>query len=188
MRTFIAIEIGEHVRRELASFQKELRDTGAQVRWVRPETMHLTLAFLGETPEPGLAHVRAAMELSAEGSPALHLDVSGAGTFGSSRSPRVVWAGLSGDVVGLQALQGRLAEVLRSDGFETEDRPFSPHITLGRIRGKRNLDEMIKRIDAAADHPFGTIEATALTLFKSDLRPEGALHTPIYHAHLSCPP
>ena len=184
MRSFIAIEISNTVRSELGSFQKDLRDTGAQVRWVRPTTMHLTLAFLGEVPEPGLDHIRAAMDLSTEDTPALHLDVTGAGTFGSRRSPRILWAGLRGDVEGLQVLQGKLAEALRTAGFETEDRPFSPHITLGRIRGRRNLDAMMERIKNAADHPFGTIEATAITLFESDLRPEGALHTPIYHAHL----
>ncbi len=185
MRTFIAIEISDEVRSGLAAFQKELRDTGAQVRWVRAETMHLTLAFLGEVPEPGLEQVRAAMELGAEGSPTLHLNVSGAGTFGSRRSPRVVWAGLRGDVTALQNLQRKLAEALRTAGFETEDRPFSPHITLGRIRGKRNMDAMLERIDAASDRSFGTIDADATLLFKSDLRPEGAVHSAIHEVSLS---
>ncbi|MDP6631360.1 MAG: RNA 2',3'-cyclic phosphodiesterase [Kiritimatiellia bacterium] len=184
MRTFIAIEIDSSVRAQLAAFQRRLRATGAQVRWTRPETMHLTLAFLGEVPDPGLEIVRAAMELSVEDSHALHLEVEGIGTFGSSRSRRIVWADLRGDVAGLQALQSRLAEALLAAGFETEDRPFSPHITLGRIHGRRNMDAMMKRIDNAKDHTFGSIEATAITLFKSELRPAGALHTPIYHAHL----
>jgi 2'-5' RNA ligase len=187
MRSFIAIEISDEVRSGLAAFQKELRNTGAQVRWVRPETMHLTLAFLGELPEAGIESVRAAMDLSVEGSPALHLDVSGAGTFGPRRSPRVVWAGLGGDVEALQAIHAKLAEALRAAGFETEDRPFSPHITLGRIRGRRNLDAMLERIDTAADQSFGSIQVKAITFFKSELLPEGALHTPVFEASLTNP-
>jgi 2'-5' RNA ligase len=185
MRSFIAIEITDDIRQALTDFQQELRKTRAQVRWVRPETMHLTLAFLGEVPEPGLDSIRTAIELSTEGVSPLHLDVAGAGTFGSRRSPRVVWAGLGGDVEGLQTVYAKLAEALRAAGFETEDRPFSPHITLGRIRGKRNLDAMLKRIDAAADRSFGTIEATAITLFKSELRPDGAVHSVVYKRSMS---
>jgi len=185
MRSFIAIEISNEVRCQLGLLQKELRNTGAQVRWVRPETMHLTLAFLGEVPEPGIESVRAAMELAAEGSPALNLNVSGAATFGSRRSPRVVWAGLGGDVEGLQEVYTKLTEALRTAGFETEDRPFCPHITLGRIRGKRNLEAMLKRIDAAADQSFGSVQATAITLFNSELHPEGAIHTPVFQAQLA---
>ncbi len=184
MRAFIAIETGEHVKQALGAFQRKLRGTGAQVRWVRPETMHLTLAFLGEVPEPGLQSVRAAMELSVEEFHALHLEVHGTGTYGPTRSPRIIWADLRGDTAGLQQLQSRLAEALRAAGFQTEDRPFSPHITLGRIHGKRNLDAMMKRIEAAADQPFGTIEATAITLFESVLHPEGAVHSPAFNAEL----
>jgi len=176
------------VRAMLTAFQQELRATGAQVRWVRPAAMHLTLAFLGEVDEKYLDDIRTAMTLGAEGSPPMQLDVCGTGTFGSSRAPRVVWANLRGDVAGLQRLQSRLADALRTAGFETEERPFAPHITLGRIHGRRNLDTMLKRIESAADRPFGAIAVTALTLFRSDLRPEGALHTPLFRAPLNPSP
>lgn len=185
MRSFIAIEISAEARECLAAFQRELRATGAQVRWVRPEAMHLTLAFLGEVDEKYLDDIRAAMTLSAEASPPLQLELQGTGTFGSSRSRRVVWVDIRGDVDGLQKLQTQLAEALRAAGFETEDRKFSPHITLGRIHGRRNLDGMMKRVDAASDRRFGSITVNNLTFFRSTLRPEGALHTVVFQSELA---
>jgi len=185
MRLFIAVEMGPDVRARMAEFQRELRATGAQVRWVRAEAMHLTLAFLGEVDTKYMAEIRTAMILAAESSPPLSLNLQGAGLFGSARSPHVVWAALQGDVEGLQAVQAQLAEALRAAGFETENRKFSPHVTLGRIHGKRNLDSMMKRVNGAADRPFGSIDANALTLFHSELRPEGALHTEVFRAILS---
>jgi 2'-5' RNA ligase len=184
MRSFIAIEIDDGVRRELAAFQQLLRVTRAQVRWVRPEAMHLTLAFLGEVDETALDGIQTAMTVSAEASAPLQLEFCGTGTFGPPRSPRVVWVDIRHDVKGLLKLQSSLAASLRAIGFETESRPFAPHITLGRIHGPLNLDEMMKRVDKASHRSFGTIEATRLTLFKSDLHPEGATHTPVFHADL----
>nr|WP_240619753.1 RNA 2',3'-cyclic phosphodiesterase [Blastococcus sp. TF02-8] len=127
-------------RRDLEGAVAPLRELPGAPRWGPPERWHLTLLFLGRVPD-GLvpALVRAATPAVAA-TPHLTLRLAGGGRFGSLRRPQVAWAGLDGDVAPLVALAGRLADAARGLGLEVEDRPFRPHLTLGRWRPGRPAD------------------------------------------------
>ncbi len=109
-------------------------------RWTEPGRWHLTLLFLGAVPREQLPELAARAAPVVAAAPPLRLRVAGAGRFGSARHPSVAWAGLAGDVAPLTELAGRLADAARSLGLPVEDRPFRPHLTLGRWRPRQPAD------------------------------------------------
>lgn len=172
-RTFIAERLPDAIRAQLALQIESLKSRlPAAVRWVAPESLHLTLAFLGELDDARLAAAKEATAVAAhEGAP-FTLVLTHLGTFGPARSPRVIWAGVTGDIAALGNLQDRLATELELRGFPREDRPFSPHLTLARVKEllrpdfARDLPELLRA--APAEH--GTWQVHELCVMKSDLR------------------
>ncbi len=133
-RLFVAIELPEQVRAALAELQARLRRHGLDgLRWVRPEGIHLTLKFLGETPKDRVPEIAAALDAAGKGIAPHELALGALGTFGSRNSPRVVWVDLNGDIEVLLRLQRQVDRALEAIGFPRETRPFSPHLTLARI-------------------------------------------------------
>ena len=176
-RLFVALEPPEPVRRRLAALADELRRGAGRaaddVRWVRPENVHLTLQFLGAVPEERVAAVEAALrEAAADGRP-LSLSLRGAGGFPNARRPRVLWAGLEGDVASLAALVTALGARLAKLGFPPEERPFSPHLTLGRARDGRGAPGLAGALAHAAQAEATPWRAAELVLFESHLSPKG---------------
>jgi len=176
-RLFVALDPPEPVRRRLAVIAAELR-RGApraadEIRWVAPENVHLTLQFLGAVPEERVADVEAALHAAATGARPLALEVRGAGGFPNARRPRVLWAGLGGDLAPLAALAAEVGRGLAPLGFPPEDRPFSPHLTLGRARDRRGAPGLAGALAAAAQSAGTPWRATELTLFESHLSPKG---------------
>jgi 2'-5' RNA ligase len=157
-----------------------------EVRWVAPENVHLTLQFLGNAPEERLEEVKGAVAAAAAASRPLHLEVRGAGGFPNARRPRVIWAGLSGDVALLGPLAKDLGARLAPLGFPPEDRPFSAHLTLGRARnGAPGLAGAL----AALEHAEGaSFRAAELVLFRSHLSPKGPTYEAILRAPLGTAP
>jgi 2'-5' RNA ligase len=189
-RLFVAIEPPDAVRRRLAAMVAELRRLGgraaSEVRWVAPENVHLTLQFLGNAPEERLGEVKDAVTAAAAASRPLHLEVQGAGSFPNARRPRVIWAGLAGDVAPLGPLVKDLGARLAPLGFPPEDRPFSAHLTLGRARGGA---PGLAGALAALEHAEGaSFRATELVLFRSHLSPRGPTYEAILRAPLGTAP
>jgi 2'-5' RNA ligase len=177
-RLFVALDPPDPVRRRLAALADELRRgagrAGEEVRWVRPENLHLTLQFLGAVPEERVTAVEAALrEAAAEAGRPLHLQVRGAGAFPNARRPRVIWAGLEGDVAPLVALASALGARLAKLGFAPEDRPFAPHLTLGRAREGRGAPGLAGALAAAALVEPTPWRVPELVLFESHLSPRG---------------
>jgi 2'-5' RNA ligase len=174
---FVALEPPEPVRRRLAVLADELRHgagrAGDEVRWVPPENVHLTLQFLGAVPEERVAGVEAALRDAAAGARPLSLSLHGAGGFPNARRPRVLWAGLEGDVAPLADLVRDLGARLAKLGFPPEDRPFSPHLTLGRARDARGAPGLAGALARAARIEPTPWRATELVLFESHLSPRG---------------
>jgi RNA 2',3'-cyclic 3'-phosphodiesterase len=131
VRLFFAIELPSGVRETLGGLRPV---DSKEYRWVDPALLHVTLAFLGQQPEERLDVLEQVGRSAAGASEPGVLRLGQAGSFGPRREPRVLWIGLDGDLPALLALQARLATALRGAGFELEDRPFSPHITLARRR------------------------------------------------------
>jgi len=177
-RTFLAIELPQAVR---AALDYEITRLSAQLHiqwWVKTDNLHLTLTFLGELNDVQLA---AASEATAEAARQCHpfaLQLAGLGTFGPPRSPRVIWAGVGGDVERLLALQSRLADALEARGFPREERPFSPHLTLARIKAPLPRTELnrLPQLLAGSVQP-APWTADAIAVMKSELLRPAARYT-----------
>ena len=190
-RLFVAVEPSDAVRRRLGALRKELeRAAGrhaAEVRWVAPENVHLTLQFLGAVPEERVAPVEQALAEAARTSAPLQLELHGAGAFPSARRARVLWAGVRGEVAPLASLVTELGRRLAPLGYPPEERPFSPHLTLGRARDPRGVSGMAAALTAHEEGPGVRWPVTELVLFRSHLSPRGPTYEALAHAPLGAP-
>jgi 2'-5' RNA ligase len=180
LRLFVAVVLPAAWHEALAAAQEELRRAGLRLRYVRPEGIHLTLKFLGETPAARLRAISAALGAAAVGADACTIELSGAGTFGPRRRPRVVWYGLAGELDGLAALQQRVEERLGAVGFAREGREFRPHLTLARVPDDlppaeaERVGPAVERLRTRPAQPF---RVEAIVLMQSRLGPGGARYT-----------
>jgi 2'-5' RNA ligase len=177
IRSFIALDIGKDVRANLDKLQARLKSCPAEVKWVRAGAIHCTLRFLGSiSPDKiGLAHQ--AMIEACSGQTSFLVEVRGLGMFPNPRRPRVIWAGLEGGKEQLAGLFQALEKSLVARGFGPADRPFQPHLTLGRVKSPRGIDALLKIMEPEQGKLYGTFQAERLTLFKSQLHPGGAIYS-----------
>jgi len=178
LRAFIAVELDEAIRQRLGEAQDRLRSAPCSVKWVKPELMHLTLRFLGEVDEALVGILEQVMASAAQGVAPVEVTLAGLGAFPERGAPRVVWAGMQ-DNGSLCLLNRRLEEGVRRLGFAPEDRPFHPHLTLGRVNGRQGADELRRRLDAQAAAEFGSCTIAELILMQSVLSPAGPTYTPL---------
>jgi RNA 2',3'-cyclic 3'-phosphodiesterase len=182
-RTFVAVDLGAEARAYLAREIARLSRALPSVRWTNPESLHLTLAFLGELDDERLALVEAAAREAARAVKPFALRVAGLGTFGRPHAPSVVWAGVSGNVRRLIALHEALAAGLEARGFPREARPFSPHLTLARLRAPLTAPELGRLTSllgpAAKDSPpaEAPIAVDHIDVMKSELLRPAARYT-----------
>ena len=171
MRLFIAIELPNEVRKKLADVQRALRPL-ADAKWVDPESIHITLKFLGEVPEKQLDDINEAMTgLSWK---PFTITVRGVGFFPGNRSPRVFWAGLEAPT--MQGLAEQLDSKMDQLGFEKEKRAFRPHITLARARDTRLDSTLVSGASQYEEHDFGSFVADRVFIIKSTLTPTGSVY------------
>lgn len=189
LRTFIAIELTSELRDSLGQLQHHLQAQVAprSVRWVRPEGVHLTLKFLGDTAVDRVDAVSAELAQAASEVCPFSFTVGGLGCFPNTQRPRVLWVGLqepTGELARLRnAIEARVAPL----GFPTEKRPFSPHLTLGRVQRRASKSEVreIGQIVASSEIGIvGAVATTTIAYIKSDLRPSGAVYTILDRATL----
>lgn len=178
-RTFIAVEMGSRARDALAATNRDLAEALPDVRFVDPASMHLTLAFLGELDDERLKLAHEATAIAAREHEPFELAVDGLGVFGPRRAPRVIWAGVSGATDRLLAVQRRLTDELIARGFPPEERAYSPHLTLARLKRPLTGDELT-RLERFVHTPVvdpAPIPVTSLDVMKSELTRTGALYT-----------
>jgi 2'-5' RNA ligase len=193
LRTFIAIELDDKLRNSLGRLQDQLREqvVPGSVRWVRPEGIHLTLKFLGDTPLEEVEEVKVALAQAAATVGPFTFRLAGLGCFPSTRQPNVVWVGLHESSGTLTRLRDAVEADVAPLGFPTENRPFKPHLTLGRVQrtGSRRQPSAARGIgEVVAVTTIGTIgEMTAHTVsyIRSDLKPSGAVYTTLSEARLA---
>ena len=178
IRTFICIELPESIKQKMELLENQLRGVDAQVSWVRPSNVHLTLKFLGGVPTHKIDRVSQAAERAARDIAAFEVEVAGAGCFPSARSPRVLWVGLAGVPDPLANLYKRLEEELAALGFEPEKRRFAPHLTIGRLRSPRNGAELAQNL-IAIGFESERFAAREVIVMRSQLKPTGSIYTPI---------
>ncbi len=174
MRCFVALDLPEPVRNHLAKVTAPLRER-FDVKWVPPEQMHLTLAFAGEAPDERareFADLVRSLPL-----PPIQLSLDSLGCFPAKGEPRGVWAGLGGDIAAVMALHAELVARGGEFGIEREKRGFTPHVTLGRVKGRFGVyalaDAAAKLGEQLNRKPF---TPTGLALYASELRPTGPSH------------
>jgi 2'-5' RNA ligase len=182
VRTFIAIELDETIRIALADLQERLKAKVPRdsVRWVKPEGIHLTLKFLGNVPANRIEEVERVLTRSCAGFSAFSFSVGGLGCFPNPRRPRVVWVGVQEESETLKRLQKAIEEGMERLGFPPEGRRFHAHLTLGRTQRRassgdvRRLGQLVEETNIGE---LGQMEARAVSLMKSDLKPMGAVYT-----------
>jgi 2'-5' RNA ligase len=184
IRAFIAIELDNTVHDELEKIQRRLRaePISGLVRWVTPDSMHLTLKFLGDMDPARVPHVVAAIQTACVGIAPFEMAVRGAGCFPNYQRPNVIWAGLTGQVQPATLLAQHIEDECARLGFEPDGRPFSPHLTLGRVMReaappeRRQIGETVRRLDINLK---SIIRANEVTLIRSELKPAGSVYTPL---------
>jgi RNA 2',3'-cyclic 3'-phosphodiesterase len=179
IRTFIAFELPDAVVQTAGALQLDLKTRGLKLRWVRPLNMHLTLKFLGEIPPDRTADVAQAMRQAARDASPLELIVQGMGVFPGLRKPRILWIGLGGQTDELKKMQADLEDELTALGFQRENRPFRAHLTLARIDRRIDAQQLLQGIQEVVGFEPRAFQASELILFKSDLRPQGPVYTPL---------
>ncbi|MCL0087321.1 RNA 2',3'-cyclic phosphodiesterase [Dehalococcoidia bacterium] len=189
IRAFIAIELPDQAKCDLSQLLNSIRPGQERaVKWVNPDSIHLTLKFLGNIPAEKVANIARAIGEAAAVAKPFTVELQGLGAFPSLRSPRVVWVGVGGDVQLIVNLQKRIDQVLIPLGFPTERRQFSPHLTLGRVRDKatsqerRSLGESIRSMRLEGSPPFLVDE---VCLMRSTLTSAGAIYHRLASIHLT---
>lgn len=190
LRLFVALELPQAVRSGLESVSRQLRrlvpDTVC--RWVRPEGIHLTLKFLGETAGARLPALREALDASVSAFGPITLTPGGVGHFGGRHGIRVVWIGLEGEIERAAGLAGQIDRALAELGFSREKRPFRPHLTLGRVRDRASRVEkerLAAGLDSFETPELPSFQAHDVVLMASKLLPGGARYDALHRTALS---
>jgi len=180
VRAFVAIELDDNLKTTLADAQRRLaKATDLPVRWVRPESIHLTLQFLGDVGEERLDDIMQALAQATESSPLFSIGLGEFGAFPSLKRARVLWVRVAGDASALQSIRGRIAHSLTRVGFPMGNRAFQAHLTLGRMRGAPLAvpSEAIDAVRVADPTQEPHQHVTHVSLMRSQLKPDGAVHT-----------
>ena len=185
MRGFVAIALPDEIRAALASVQQDLAKSQADVAWVSPANLHVTLKFLDEISDEQARAVTALLQRIAGREASFALSLSGVGAFPSREAPRVVWVGLSEG----NEIIARIAEEIEREGaalaLPKEMRTFSPHLTIGRVRSPQHRAALVQALATAAWQPPEPWEASSLILYQSVLRADGPRYSVVAEVPLS---
>jgi 2'-5' RNA ligase len=175
MRLFVALDIPEDIRNQLAALVSKLRLVSQNARWARIEGLHVTLKFLGETSSEKAAEIKTTLSSIPTRAP-IPINFHGLGFFPDARRPRVLWAGVKAGLP-LASLAAEVDRSLQPLGIPIEERVFSPHLTLARFDTPRGLDALHAAIETAGLLDFGVTTAKEFHLYQSVLKPGGAEYT-----------
>lgn len=177
IRAFIAATLAESTIEEIAKVRLLLQEAKGDIRWTRLEGLHLTLKFLGDITRSQVEPILSVLQDVVHQRQTLNLVAQGLGAFPSLRRPRVLWVGLKGE--GIAELSEAIETALMPLDFPPEEREFTPHLTLGRVRSPRGWERVFSLIKEHEQAYFGESRIDQLTLFQSELRPDGAIYTPL---------
>jgi len=183
VRLFIAIEIPEHIRTAFASLLRDFRPLAPQLKWVRPENLHVTLKFLGETDSTKLAVLHNVLSGVRSAEP-VNLEFRGLGFFPNEKRPRVFWAGMESSA-NLKSLAADIDQATHRLGFPLEERPFAPHLTLARFPLPGVPPKLLQAMNDKSRQPFGSLQAHEFHLIESKLKPTGAEYTTLQTFHFA---
>mgnify|MGYP001033121551 CR=1 FL=1 len=177
IRSFLAIELPKTIQKKIEEIQEDLKSSRADVKWMNPENIHLTLKFFGNIEESKIDPIVKSIEGTTRKVSRFSLKVRGMGAFPHLKNPRVIWIGLVDGKEVLADFQKQLEKTLEEIGFQPEERSFHPHLTMGRARSPKGRNELIGRIEKYREEELGDFQVERVVLFKSDLRPSGPIYT-----------
>ena len=180
MRLFLALPIEKQILNALANATDRLRESRAPVRWVRPEGMHLTMKFLGDTDDNRVEPLVEAVTGVTQSILPFPISVTGVGGYPNLRRPRVLWAGVVENSGTLERLWKGVEEETERLGWEREKRRFSPHVTIGRVKGNMNIARLATAMEGIKDEHWGDQEVDSLVLYSSQLKPGGAVYEKVH--------
>jgi 2'-5' RNA ligase len=183
LRCFIALDISDQIRRDCGDIIERLKKHDADVKWVRSDNMHLTLKFLGKTPQKVLPKIQEYLFNVVLSYNPFYIRIYTTGVFPNRKYPRVIWVGVEDSDI-LKRLNVDIEDTMGSLGFKKEQRSFKPHLTLGRVRSQKGVMPLVHDLDMYKDKDFGNIHVKKIKLMKSELKPQGAIYSCLYEIPL----
>jgi 2'-5' RNA ligase len=189
LRAFIALEIPSKVQEDIYHATSKLRkETGSLIRWVPAENMHLTLQFLGDVSSSNVDFLTHMLRTEADAHHCFEIHLTGLGAFPSQKRPRVIFLGIQAPAE-LGALQHAVESATRRLGYESEDRGFSPHLTIGRVKNAVRISvadqqKIRHALEETKIDSLGTARVDSVHLYKSDLKPTGSVYAKLFSAPL----
>ncbi len=184
IRTFVAVDLDQAVRNRTVALQDTLKETGTEVKWVEPENLHVSLLFLGEVGDREIIDVCRTVAETAQKHSSFTMSVETAGCFPHPRRPRVLWVGIGEGKQALCAIHDDLETALLDLGFRREERKYSPHITLGRVKSDRPTDSLASALAQQSGWTGGEIQVSELLVMGSKLTSQGPEYTVLSRAKL----
>ena len=185
IRSFVAIEISPDIKAHIKGVQNEFKASTSDVRWVRSEGMHLTLKFLGGIEQERIPEIANVLKECSTATGPFSLGIRSLGAFPNETNPKVIWIGVEDESGRLQAVQQAMEKGLSAIGFKAEKRAFTPHLTLGRLKSPKGKRAISQQLEASRKYDCGTFAVKEICLFKSDLKPSGAVYTKLKTFELS---
>lgn len=183
LRCFISIEIPETIKQNIGNFIETLKKRDADVRWVENKNIHLTLKFLGKTPEKLLSPLYESLQNIAISYKPLYIRICKTGVFPNKKYPRVIWIGIEDSEI-LKRLQRDIEDSITLLGFQKEEKAFLPHLTIARVRSQKRIESLMTELDNYKEKDFGVFEVTGIKLMRSELKPTGAEYYCIFEIPL----
>ena len=179
LRCFIALDISELIRQDISEIIDRLKKHRADVKWVPVSNIHLTLKFLGNTPENVLPKIKDCLFSVVLSYNPFYISIYATGVFPNRRYPKVIWIGVR-DSEMLKNLHSDIDNAVGSIGFKKETRTFNPHLTIGRVRSQKGIMNLVDELDSYREKEFGNIHVKTIKLMKSELSPRGATYSCLY--------
>lgn len=183
LRCFISIEIPETIKKDIGELVEILRKRDFDIRWVENKNIHLTLKFLGKTPEKLLSSIHESLQNVAISYDPIYIRICKTGAFPNRKYPRVIWVGIE-DSDTLKKLQRDIEDSITLLGFQKEERTFHPHLTIARVKSQKGIEALMSELDNYKEKDFGIFEAKSIKLMRSELKPTGAQYHCIFEISL----
>jgi len=177
IRSFIAIEISESVRKKIADLQEELKKHKERISWTKPDNIHLTLKFLGDIEESKTKSIGESLTIATKELQPFNFFVKELGVFPNFRRPRVLWVGINNPGNELNNIHSKIEQQLNQLGFQKEKKRFNPHLTIGRVKSQVS-DQFIERFKTVK-FDGNEVKVAEIIFMKSQIHPKGAIYTPL---------
>lgn len=179
VRSFIAIAIPEPIKEQIGKLIGLFGKYNADVKWTKYENLHLTIKFLGDTPELLLPKIHESLIATVSSFKPFYIRIYGTGAFPNKKYPRVIWAGLEHSEI-LTSMAQEIEYSMVHFGYQRERKKFNPHLTLGRVRSQKGIIDIMKELEDYQNFDFGNLEVSDVELMKSVLKPKGAEYTCLF--------